>query len=310
MTSRVVVSAPATIANLGPGFDIFGLAIAEPADVVEVSSAAEGVRISDISGVGSEKIPRDPARNSATVAAMRVAEMLDATLSAEFSIRKGVKPNGGLGSSGASAAAGAVAANELLGGELTKEQLIEAAAFAEGEVAGAKHYDNVSPAILGGFVVIAGDPPKFVKLSPPEMKIVVAQPDIELPTRKGRQVLPERVKLRDAVANAGRASAMAAAVSKGDLKLFGEQMIDSIAEPARSHLIPGFAEVKRAALEAGALGAAMAGAGPAVFAVLEPEESHEEVAKAMREAFEEAGVGCKTFITSPGRGVEVVLKEE
>jgi homoserine kinase len=312
MPSRVVVSAPATIANLGPGFDVFGLALAEPADVIEAhATAGAEMKISEVTGVGAGKIPKDPSENTATIAAGKVAEALGREGGAEFTIKKGVKPGGGLGSSGASAAAGAVAMNELLGGKLTDSQLIEAAAFAEAQVAGATHYDNVASSIVGGFVIVAStDPLECIKVEPPKMKIIVAQPELELPTREGRRVLPRKVELEKAVANVGRASAMAAALKEGDLKWFGRYMLDSIAEPARAHLIKGFDEVKGAALGAGALGAAMAGAGPSVFAIIDPKENPKKVEDAMRAAFEEAGTKCETLVTSPGPGAKVVSRED
>lgn len=311
MVSRVVVSAPATIANLGPGFDVFGLALAEPVDVVEASAiTGDELKISEVSGVGADKIPMDPSKNTATIAARRVMEVLGREEGAEFVVKKGIKPGGGLGSSGASAAAGAVAANELLGGKLTDSQLIEAAAFAEAQVAGAAHYDNVAASIVGGFVIVATtEPLECLRVDPPKMKIIVAQPELELSTQVGRQALPEKVELAKAVANVGRASVMAAALKEADLKLFGRHMFDSIAEPARAHLIDGFDQVRGAALGAGALGAAMAGAGPAVFAIIGPKEDPKKIEDAMCAAFEDAGTKCETFVTSPGPGAKVVTRE-
>ena len=309
MVSRVVLSAPATIANLGPGFDVFGLALAEPFDVVEARVSKSEIKITDITGVGAASLPRDSDLNTVGIAAAKAMELIGCERGLELKIKKGIKPGGGMGSSGAGAAAGAVAVNELFGGGLSKRELIEAAAVAEAAVAGSAHYDNVTPAIVGGFTIVASiEPFEYLALKPPQMKIVIAQPEIEVSTRKAREILPKEVPLRDAVANVSRASAMVAALNERDLATFGRCMVDSIAEPARASLIPGFFEVKRAAIEAGALGAAMAGSGPAVFAITKPRANVKKVAKAMRGAFKGAGLKCATIITSPGQGVKILKK--
>jgi homoserine kinase len=309
MVSRVVVSSPATIANLGPGFDVFGLALSEPVDMVEGRISGEpGVRVLDISGVGADRIPKHHELNAVAIAALSAMKSLGREREGlEFMVKKGIRPGSGMGSSGASAAAGAVIANELLGGGLSEAQLIAAAAEAEGRIAGTIHYDNVTPAIAGGFTIVTStDPLEYLKLDPPPMKIVVALPELELPTRIARRILPEKVLIGDAVANVGRASAMVAALLSGDLRSFGKHMVDSIAEPLRAPMVPGFWDVKRAALEAGALGAALAGSGPAIFAVADANADAEPIAEAMRDAFERSGVGCETIITTPGKGVRVV----
>lgn len=304
----VKVSAPATIANLGPGFDVFGLALAKPVDIIEAGkSKKSGIAVVGIRGVHAKGISVEAEKNTAAIAAAEVLKILGLTEGVELKIEKGIKPGGGIGSSGASAAAGAAAVNELFDGGLSSEQLIEAAACAEEKIAGSVHYDNVTPAVVGGFTIVTStNPLEFFKLDPPPMKIVVAQPAVELPTMLGRGLLPQEVPLRNAVANVGRASTMVAALKAGDLRTFGKCMVDSIAEPVRIPLVPGFVDVKRAALEAGAAGAAMAGAGPSVFAILEPEGDGKRVASAMTKAFERAGLKCEIIITSPGKGVRVL----
>ncbi|MDI6643009.1 MAG: homoserine kinase [Candidatus Hodarchaeaceae archaeon] len=309
MSKMVKVSAPATIANLGPGFDVFGLALSHPFDVVEAEKSEGGVEILEVQGVGAQGISKDSGKNSAGIAASEALRLIGAAGGVKLKIQKGVKPGGGIGSSSASAVAGAGAVNELFGGKLSAEQLIEAAARAEEKIAGTIHYDNVTPALVGGFTIVTSTKPlQFFRLDPPPMKVVVAQPALELPTALGRKVLPQEVMLKDAVANVAKASTMVAALNAGDLKLFGKCMVDSIAELARAPLIPGFFDVKWAALEAGALGAAMAGSGPSVFAILEPDGDAEAVAGAMKEAFERAGLGCETIITPPGKGFQVLRR--
>ncbi len=307
MPNMVKVSAPATIANLGPGFDVFGLALSEPLDVVEAEISENGVEVLEVQGVGAEGISKDSDKNSAAIAAAEAMKLIGAKGGVKLKIQKGVKPGSGIGSSGASAVAGAVAVNELFGGKLSKEQLVMAAAKAEEKIAGSIHYDNVTPAVVGGFTIVFSTKPlQFFRIDPPPMKVVVAQPAMELPTALGRKVLPQEMMLKDAVASVGRASTMVAALNAGDLGLFGKCMVDSVADLARAPLVPGFFDVKWAALEAGAVGAAMAGSGPSVFAILEPDGDAERVARAMKGAFERAGLGCETIITYPGKGFQVL----
>lgn len=297
---------------MGPGFDVFGVALEKPIDLIEgYLSKKPGVGVREVKGIGAEGIPLDPRLNAAAIAAAEVIQALGSKKGVELVVEKGVKPGSGMGSSGASAAGGAVVANELLGGKLSERELIEAAAVAEGKIAGEVHFDNVAPAILGGFViVVSAKPLEYVALQPPDVDLVIAQPEMELPTRLSRGVLPRVVELRGAVANVGRACAMVAALQRGDLELFGKCMVDSIAEPARAPLIPGVEEVKRAAVEAGAVGSAMAGSGPGVLAVVDPKrKASGKVAEAMRKAFGRAGLKCEVILTKPGRGVKVLERE-
>ncbi len=301
MNPSVVVSAPASIANLGPGFDVFALALEEPRDEVR-ATLSEKMEISGISGLGG--IPRDPHKNSVTLAAERVFKLAGSDRGLEVSIDKGIEVEKGLGSSGASAAAGAAAANFLLGAPLGEPELIEAAGRAEGATSGSIHYDNVTAAILGGFVIIGtSHPPKYKSLRVPRMKIVIASPESRAPTKEGRELLPDEVSLRDSVANVERASLMVYALEEGELDLFAGQMVDSIVEPVRASRMPGIERAKRAAIEAGALGSAMAGAGPSVYAILESRSETKEIEKAMREAFESEDQACRVFVTRPGPGL-------
>ncbi|KXB02335.1 hypothetical protein AKJ45_03570 [candidate division MSBL1 archaeon SCGC-AAA261F19] len=309
MISSVTVTAPASIANLGPGFDVFALALHQPVDTVKASPAGELV-ISGIEGPGSEKISKDPSKNAVTLAAGRALEMMGKDLGLRAEIKKGIEPERGLGSSGASAVAGAMAANELYGGGLSETQLIEAAAFSEERIAGSLHYDNVTASTTGGFVIIGSfQPLRYTKLDPPPMKLVVASPEMGAPTKKGREILPKSVPLQKAVINIARASSIVAALKDGDLDMVGEHMIDSIVEPVRASKIPNFEGVKEAALKAGALGVAMSGAGPSVFAILDPESEAEGVKRAMKDAFERGGLGSEVFVTKPGLGATIKSAE-
>ena len=220
-------------------------------------------------------------------------------------IMKGVPPGKGLGSSGASAAAAAYGANELLRLALSKSELIALAAVGEAAVAGSAHADNVSASLLGGFVMVG---PDFdaISLEPPCIELVIAVPEIsyENKTKLARSLLPKQVELKDAVRNVGNASRMAAAVALKDPMLFGRSIFDCLIEPRRAEMIPNFWKVKEEALKAGAYGCSIAGGGPSVFAV---GEDSARIGDAMARTFMEVGVESEIFYTRPSaRGVRVI----
>lgn len=304
MTAKQVrVYSPGSIANLGPGFDIIGVALDSIGDIVRLERIDEPeVRLS-IMGVGADRIPLDPDVNSSGAVLQLVKERYGVPHGFSAEIRKGVPPGKGMGSSGASASATAVAVNHLLGLGLGLKDLIELAAHGEAAVAGAPHADNVAASIMGGYVLV-GDDYDVVRLDAPSIGVVVAVPDIDIEnkTRRARMLLPESVALRDAVRNIGYASRMTAGVALGDAVLFGRSICDSLVEPYRASMIPRFWEVKQAALDAGAYGCSISGGGPSVFAV---GERVGEIAEAMVGAF--STVKTRVYHTAPSnRGARVI----
>lgn len=296
-TKHIEVYSPASIANLGPGFDVFGLALDEIGDVLRLEVIPDReIRVS-VSGVDADSIPLDARANSAGAVLQHVMEMNGVGHGFHVEIEKGVPPGKGLGSSGASAAAAAYAVTQLLGLELSRKEAVKLAAVGEAAVSGSPHADNVSASLLGGFTMVDGDY-DVVRLEPPIVEIVVVIPDVvyENKTRLARSLLPETVKLKDAVLNVGNASRMVAAVALGDSTLFGRSICDNLVEPHRAEMIPNFWKVKEAALEAGAFGCSIAGGGPSLFAVGGDPGS---VGKAMVEAFWDAGVRSEVYETRP-----------
>jgi homoserine kinase len=285
--------APGTVANLGPGLDILGLALKGAGDTVSVERAeGRGVRIRDS---GHPEIPREAERNTAGIAAMKVLERAGASgTGLVLEVAKGLPLAGGQGGSAASAAASAVAVNAVLGSPLPRADLLDACLAAEEAVAG-RHADNVAAALFGGVVLIrALDPPDVVPLHfPEELLVVLAQPDQRLRTEDARAALPRSVARGVAIAQAAQVAALVAALSRGDMALLARSVEDFIAEPARAPLLPGFAEAKAAALEAGALGCSISGAGPAVFAFAAGEDSASRVGEAMLEAYEARGIAAR-----------------
>jgi homoserine kinase len=287
-----VAFAPGGVGNIGPGLDILGLALAGLGDTVEAEWIDEpGIRIRD---PGHRDLPRDPDRHTSGVAARVVVERAGDPRSAArgiaLSVRKGLPLSGGQGGSAASAVAGAVAVNALLGNPLDRHALVRAALEAEERVSG-RHADNVAPSLLGGIVLIRSlDPLDLVELPVPgELWVVVARPDQQLRTAEGRSVLPEQIARAAAVHQAAQVGAMVAALHTGDYALLGRAIDDRIAEPARAALLPGFREAKQAALDAGALGSSISGSGPSAFALVRGRDVGERVARAMTRAYAACG---------------------
>ena len=284
------VRAPATSANLGSGFDVFGAALERPADVVRVEKADRTTI--EVTGVGSQYIPEAPEKN--TVGA--VAEELDAP--AHIRIDKGVRPASGLGSSAASAAAAAVALNELYDRGLTREELVPIAAEGEAVVSGAAHADNVAPSIMGGFTIAREDGVTQVDASVP---LVTCLPEIVVSTRDAREVVPEGARMEAVVETVANAATLAVGMVRDDPVLVGRGMDDSIVTPARAALITGYGTVREAAFEAGATGVTISGAGPAVIAACRASDRR-EVAKAMIDAFADVDVEARAYQTRVGEG--------
>ncbi|MCX6552441.1 MAG: homoserine kinase [Acidobacteria bacterium] len=285
------VFAPATISNVGPGFDVLGCALYRPGDTVEIEACdAPGVILGEVTGDGGA-LPLEPARNAATVAAAAVLQRAGTANSVRglrLHLHKGMPLASGLGSSGASAAAGAVAANLILGQPLSPLDVVQCAIMGERAACGAAHADNVAPSVLGGFILIRSyDPLDVVRLPVPDgLFVACIHPHCEVSTAEARRRLVGRTaSIADVVANTGNFGALVAALHQGDLGLLGRAIEDRIVEPVRAAMIPAYADVKRAALAAGALGCSISGSGPTVFAFTDAAVTAAAVARAMRATF-------------------------
>ncbi|MEM3673093.1 MAG: homoserine kinase [Candidatus Bathyarchaeia archaeon] len=312
--NHVEAIAPASSANLGAGFDVFGVALDALFDKVSVDviKGGSGIKIS-VEGKGSELIPTEPNRNTAGIVAKALLKFSNKSCGLAINIEKGIRAGSGLGSSAASAAAAAIAINEALQLNLPKSELIKFAALGEVAAAGVPHADNVSPSILGFFTLIASNNPfDVVQLPMPKnVKFVIVTPDIVLETSLARSVLPKKVNFSDAISNIAHASAFVTGIMTNNIALMGKSMNDSLAEPYRAKLIPGLMEVKKNALEAGAEGIAISGSGPSILALVDSSKKVEDkVMKAMKEVFEKHGIGSEAVIAKPGHGGKVVRREE
>ncbi|HXC26308.1 MAG TPA: homoserine kinase [Gemmatimonadaceae bacterium] len=287
--------APATIGNVGPGFDILGLAITGMGDEVLASHAdVPGVHLLD---PGHPELPTDPARHTSAIAATEVLRRAGATdVGVALRVTKGLALSGGQGGSAASAVAGAVAVNALLGNPLDQRELLRACLTAELAVAG-RHLDNLAPCLLGGCVLIESVETCTVHAipTPAGLSVVLVHPHQTMRTADGRSVLPAMVSRETALTQAARVAGLVAALMSGDLALLTRSIDDHIAEPVRAPLLRGFVEAKAAALSAGALGCSISGSGPTAFAFAQ-RETAEAIGKAMHAAYEHAGVGCEVHI--------------
>lgn len=308
--TQVTVIAPATTANLGPGFDVFGLALKVPHDKVTLTASPKGVKIM-VTGLSADTIPTAPEKNTAGVVANRILKEFHLETGVSIAIDKGILQGKGLGSSAASAAATAYAMNELFSLRLDNKALVRLAAEGETASAGYAHADNVSAAIYGGFVIVRSyNPLEIINLlAPPDLEVCVAYPHTETPahkTEKARSVIPKQVSIEKLVRNVGSAAALASGFAEGDVDLIGASMSDAVVEPERAALIPGYQRVKDGALKAGAAGVAISGAGPGMIAIVNKRKANSaRVCAAMQSAFESSGFVATAFATSAGRGVHV-----
>lgn len=301
-------SAPASIGNVGVGFDILGQAFDAARDVVTaVRDDKPGVRLVQVSGLVSN-LPVEPARNTALAAAQAVLDAAGATCGLRLSIVKGVPLAAGMGGSAASAVAGAAAANAVVGEPFTIEKLLPFALEGERVASDPPHWDNVMASLLGGLVLAAREQPALVTRLPVPagVQAVVLHPAVSVETKMARSILSADVPMKLAVEHSRRVASFVAGCATGDLDLISAGLEDLLVEPQREHLLPALPQVKAAALAAGALGTSFSGSGPSVFAWARDADV-EAVERAMSGAFAAAGVSATAYrgpVSSEGARVE------
>jgi len=308
----IKVRSPCSSANLGSGFDSFGLALEAFHDTLTLELTDEEIRI-EVTGVEAENIPTNIEKNTAGLVAKNLLQ--DRDIGVKIHLHKGIPLRMGLGSSGASAAACAYGLNKLLDLRLSKNDIIKWAAVGEAAAAGASHADNVAASVLGGFTIVRteGGSLAAVRLDPPpNLEVALALPHVKTPKNKtaaARAVLPRFVPFKDAILNIQNAASLVAGFHIGDVEMIGRGMTDMIVEPFRKKLIPGYESVKKAALDAGAAGVAISGAGPGIIAIVDSTRTLTEgVADAMGEAFRDEGIECETCCSKPSlRGTERII---
>ncbi len=279
----VTVFAPATVANVACGFDIFGFAVNEPGDVAKVTLRENpGVEITRITG-DDGKLPKAAEKNTAGFAALRYLETIKSQQGVSIELHKKMPLSSGLGSSAASAVAVLFAINTLFDNRLTKSELLSIALQSEKLACGAAHADNAAPALFGGFLLIReNNPPDIVELPVPEnLYCTIIHPEIEINTADARNILAPNVPLKDAVKQWANTAGLVAGLYRKDLTLISRSMNDYIIEPQRARLIPHFYELKKAALDRGALGCSISGSGPSLFALSNSQEIAQKIAGSM-----------------------------
>jgi homoserine kinase len=297
----VRVFAPASIGNIGPGFDLLGMAIAGMGDTITAEKSRQiGVTLSKITweGMPSANLPTRADQNTAGIAAAAVLSELKEKEGVTLTLHKGVIGTG-LGSSAASAVAAAFATNLLFGSQLSREALIPLAAVAESKVSGGFFLDNIGPSMMGGVTWNNPFTKEVVRLGVIEKAIVViATPDFPLLTRESRKALPKTIPMETFISNMAYASMMAWAVAKKDVERFGRSICDQVAEPSRAPLIKGFNAAKQGAITAGAMGCSIAGAGASVFAITDDRRKAARIGAAMETAFLQHKVAATIKITT------------
>ena len=301
--NSVKVFSPASIGNIGPGFDVLGLAIDGLGDtVVAREISGNEVVIENIFNADHD-ISNDPDKNTAGIAAKETLRALGIKNGVGLILTKGMPSGSGLGSSAASAAAGAYAVNKLFNGGLSEDELILAAMKGEAYVSGGYFADNVAPSILGGATLTQSiDPLKVSKLGTiDELILVLIIPNIQILTKDSRDVIPNKIDKRNFITNMANTASITAAFCKNDYALLKDNLIDVIFEPARTKLIPGLADIKSAAVKAGADGCTISGSGPAIFAISNSHQRAKKIKYEMEKEFINHGVECTGFITTPSK---------
>lgn len=303
----VSVKCPATVANLVCGFDILGMALQEPYDIMKLKLIDEPKVV--IINKDNYNLPTEAEKNVAGVVLLEIIKHNNNSFGFEVEIEKRIKPGSGLGSSSASAAGAAVGANLLLNNKYNNEELVQFAMFGEKLASGVKHADNITPCILGGVTLIRSiHPLDIVKLNAPSLFVTVVHPQIEVKTSDARQILRKEVLLKDAIKQWGNIAGLVAGFEKNDTALIGRSLEDVIIEPVRSILIPGFDTIKSKSKEAGALGGGISGSGPSIFMLSEQEATAKEAEAIMQQTFTQLGIEFKTYVTRIAKEGVSVLK--
>lgn len=304
---KIKVFAPASVANMGCGFDVMGMALEGVGDEMEVGiEEGYGLTIINESGV---KLPADIERNVITPAVIAFLDAYRKQMKVEVRILKKILPGSGIGSSAASSVAAVYGLNELLGRPYTLKELIPFAMEGERLISGVAHADNVGPSLLGGIVFIRGYAPlDVIPLPlPASFCCTVVHPHIMISTKTAREVLPEKIPLREAITQWGNVGGLVAGLLLGDMELVGRSMKDVVAEPYRKHFIPLYDEMKAELLQQGALAVNISSSGPSVFALSDSMERAGELGQRMKAHFEALRIEADIYVSDvAGKGARMV----
>ena len=303
---KIVIHAPATVANMVCGFDVLGFAVNDPYDIMTISySDQQGITIINEDDYG---LPTEPEKNVAGAALLAMLEEITEPVGFELRINKQIKPGSGVGSSAASSAGAVFAANKLMNDRFSKEDLVRFAMNGEKLASGVKHADNIAPCIYGGVTLIRSIfPLDIIALNAPPLFVTIVHPQIEVRTSDARSILKQQVLLQDAIKQWGNIAGLVAGLQQQDYELIGRSLEDVLIEPIRSILIPGFNLVKQKSKEAGALGGGISGSGPSIFMLSKEEETAKRVEKEMQGVYEAIGLDHHTYVTTINhQGITIV----
>jgi homoserine kinase len=296
----VTAFAPASVANVGCGFDIMGFALRNAGDTVTAKRSTDKSISISATGTYGHLLPSDPGKNTAMIAVKAMLKSLGENSGFILDLEKRLPLGSGMGSSASSAVAALTSVNGLLGKPFTPGELLPFAMESEKAASGTAHADNAAPSLLGGFVLIrSNNPPDIIRIQcPDDILCVVVHPHIQINTSDARRILRREIPISDAVSHSANSAGFIAGLLKGDTDLIRRSMNDILAEPRRINLIPGFAEAKRKAIGAGALGCGISGSGPSVFALLKGEENARSIAEIVVATFGEAGLESDYTVSS------------
>lgn len=303
---KIKVTAPATVANLVCGYDILGMALHEPYDEMEVELTGEPViNIKHTDGFG---LPEEAGKNVAGAALQALIKAYGKPVGFNLTVHKTIMPGSGLGSSAAGSVGAVVAANHLLDHYFSKQELVDFAMNGELLASGVKHADNIAPGIYGGVTLIRSVfPLDIIRLDAPPMYVTVVHPQIEVKTSYAREILPKEILLKDAVRQWANIAGLVTGFLKGDYELISRSLEDTIIEPVRSVLIPGYHDIKEQSKEAGALGGGISGSGPSMFMLSKDEHTAVQVKNIMESVYLKLGIDHRScFTTLNTEGVKVV----
>lgn len=302
MENSIHIFSPATVANVGPGFDILGFALNDPGDEI-LMEKIPGPRHEIVNQSGSD-IPPEPHKNVATIALQAMLEELNSEQKFRITFLKKIPPGSGIGSSAASSAGAVYGGNLLLESPFSTRELVPFAMKGEEAASGSAHADNVAPALLGGFVLVRSyNPLDIIDIPGPEsLYCTIVHPAISIATQDSRKILKTTVPLKTAVTQCGNVAGLVAGLITGNFRLIRDSMHDVIAEPIRSFLIPEYEKVKKAVIRTGALGCSISGSGPSIFALSEDKATAEAVSAEMGRIFREADIENNCFVSGVNQG--------
>ena len=295
--NEIKLFCPASVANVSCGFDVLGFCLDRIGDEMVIRKTfKKGIQILKIDG---ENLPLETLKNVAGVAGLALLKAHPVDFGFEMEINKGIKAGSGIGSSAASSAGAVFGINELLGRPFTRKELIQFAMKGEELASGVPHADNVAPVLLGGFTLVrSSKEPDVIGLpTPTQLYATVLHPKIELKTSDARAVLKKNILLEKAIEQWGNLAALVSALYTNDYDLIGRSLVDVVVEPHRSALIPGFHDLKEAAIQTGALGSGISGSGPSIFALSKGKDTAVLVGEAISKAFESYSIEFELHIS-------------